>query len=111
VGDPYSPSNLEFFVGIKFDSRRAQQPDCIGQGGRLVGHDDALHTGRDLVTVEGREDEARIHARAGGPALERRFGGQTLQRLRIASPFVLRSVEPAPGSFEGHRLTAARHFT
>src|ERR1043166_5137599 len=27
-------------------------------------------------------------------ALERRIGGQTLQRIRLASPFLLRSVDP-----------------
>lgn len=38
-------------------------------------------------------------------ALEPRIGGQRLERLRIASPSLLRSVEPPPSELEGRRLT------
>lgn len=31
--------------------------------------------------------------------------GQPLERLRLVSPFVLRSVEPPPQAFAGHVLT------
>ncbi|HEU5207910.1 MAG TPA: DNA-formamidopyrimidine glycosylase family protein [Longimicrobiales bacterium] len=38
-------------------------------------------------------------------ALEPRIVGQRLERLRIASPSLLRSVEPPPSELEGRRLT------
>lgn len=37
-------------------------------------------------------------------ALERRVGGEPLLRARIASPFVLRTVEPPIGALEGKRV-------
>jgi formamidopyrimidine-DNA glycosylase len=39
-------------------------------------------------------------------ALERRILGQPLEALRLASPFVLRSVEPLPAALAGHRVTS-----
>ena len=41
-------------------------------------------------------------------ALQRRIIGQPLMRLRLASPFILRTVEPAPSQLEGHKVTAIR---
>ena len=38
-------------------------------------------------------------------ALERRVAGHPLERLRIGSPFVLRSVDPAPAAVEGKLVT------
>ena len=38
-------------------------------------------------------------------ALEPRVVGATLDRIRISSPFLLRSVEPPPSALEGHRVT------
>jgi formamidopyrimidine-DNA glycosylase len=38
-------------------------------------------------------------------ALEPRVLGQPLERLRLASPFLVRSVEPPPGAVEGRRVT------
>ena len=38
-------------------------------------------------------------------SLERKLNGQTLERIRLASPFLLRSVEPALTEFEGRQIT------
>jgi formamidopyrimidine-DNA glycosylase len=43
-------------------------------------------------------------------ALERRLGGATLQRIRIANPFVLRTVEPSTADAAGRRVTAIRRI-
>ena len=43
-------------------------------------------------------------------ALEPRVVGDPLERLRIASPFVLRSVSPPPVSLEGRRVTGVRRL-
>jgi len=37
-------------------------------------------------------------------------GGTPLERLRLASPWVLRSVDPPPGEIEGRRLTGVRRI-
>lgn len=38
-------------------------------------------------------------------ALEPRIGGETLRKVRLLSPFLLRTVSPAPREFEGKRVT------
>ena len=43
-------------------------------------------------------------------ALERRILGQPLERVRLASPFVLRSVEPPVREAEGRRVVAVRRL-
>ena len=43
-------------------------------------------------------------------ALERRVLDQPLERIRIGSPFVLRSVDPPPGAVEGRRIRAVRRM-
>ncbi len=43
-------------------------------------------------------------------ALERRVLGATLERVRIGSPFVLRSVDPSPGVAEGRAVTGVRRL-
>jgi formamidopyrimidine-DNA glycosylase len=43
-------------------------------------------------------------------ALQARVLGQPLEKIRLASPFVLRSVEPAPGAVEGRRVIALRRL-
>jgi formamidopyrimidine-DNA glycosylase len=43
-------------------------------------------------------------------ALERRIVGATLERLRLLSPFVLRTVEPAPTELAGKRVVAVRRM-
>jgi formamidopyrimidine-DNA glycosylase len=43
-------------------------------------------------------------------ALERRILGAPLERLRVASPFVLRSVDPPPAELEGRTVTAVRRL-
>jgi formamidopyrimidine-DNA glycosylase len=43
-------------------------------------------------------------------SLERRLGGQTLERVRIASPFLLRSVDPPPSAAEGKTVRGARRI-
>jgi formamidopyrimidine-DNA glycosylase len=43
-------------------------------------------------------------------ALERRVVGGTLERATIASPFVLRSVDPPVREIEGKRVVAARRM-
>ena len=43
-------------------------------------------------------------------ALERRILGQPLERVRIVSPFVLRSVEPPIGEAEGRRVIGLRRL-
>ena len=43
-------------------------------------------------------------------ALERKAGGQTLERLRLGSAFVLRSVEPPISAVEGRRLCELRRI-
>ena len=43
-------------------------------------------------------------------ALAARVVGELLQGLRIVSPFLLRSVEPAPASFVGHRVVGTRRL-
>jgi formamidopyrimidine-DNA glycosylase len=42
-------------------------------------------------------------------ALEPRALGQPLLGIRLASPFVLRSVDPPPAALAGRRITALRH--
>ncbi|HUJ15363.1 MAG TPA: DNA-formamidopyrimidine glycosylase family protein [Thermoanaerobaculia bacterium] len=41
-------------------------------------------------------------------ALQQRIIGQTLTRIRLASPFLLRTVEPRPGELEGKKVVAVR---
>jgi len=41
-------------------------------------------------------------------ALRERLLGQSLTRLRLASPFILRTVEPAPSQLEGKRIREVR---
>jgi formamidopyrimidine-DNA glycosylase len=41
-------------------------------------------------------------------ALEQRIGGRILERVRLASPFLLRSVDPPLSSVEGKRVTRFR---
>ena len=41
-------------------------------------------------------------------ALERRIVGQTLQRVRLANPFVLRTVEPSIADVSGRKVIAVR---
>ena len=43
-------------------------------------------------------------------ALQKRVVGQSLRRLRIISAFVLRSVAPSVGEFEGRLVRAVRHL-
>ena len=43
-------------------------------------------------------------------ALERRIVGAELQSLQIHTPFLLRSVDPAPAVFEGRRVTGLRRL-
>src|SRR4051812_25369565 len=43
-------------------------------------------------------------------ALESRIVGQTLERIRIASPFLLRTVDPPANAFEGHTVRAIRRI-
>ena len=43
-------------------------------------------------------------------ALQSRLVGHTLQKFRLASPFVLRSVEPAPRDVEGKTITSIRRL-
>ncbi len=43
-------------------------------------------------------------------ALERRLAGATLQRIRIANPFVLRTVEPTAVEVAGKRVTGLRRI-
>lgn len=38
-------------------------------------------------------------------AIAERLVGQALAKIRLASPFVLRTVSPPPGAFEGRELT------
>ena len=42
-------------------------------------------------------------------ALERRIVGEPLQGIRLASPFVLRTVQPRPGELEGKRVLGLRN--
>lgn len=43
-------------------------------------------------------------------SLQARLAGRTLEKLRLASPFLLRTVEPAPGELEGKRVTSLRRL-
>ncbi|WP_420127815.1 Fpg/Nei family DNA glycosylase [Longimicrobium sp.] len=43
-------------------------------------------------------------------ALERRIGGQVLAGIRLANPFVLRTVQPRPAEFAGARVTGVRRM-
>ena len=43
-------------------------------------------------------------------ALERRIAGQTLQRVRLANPFVLRTVEPSIADVSGRKIVAVRRM-
>jgi len=43
-------------------------------------------------------------------ALERRIRAATLERVRIGTPFVLRSVAPTPAELEGHTVTGLRRL-
>jgi formamidopyrimidine-DNA glycosylase len=43
-------------------------------------------------------------------ALERRIAGAELRRIRLASPFLLRSVEPPPAEVEGKRVLGLRRL-
>src|SRR5262245_56182080 len=42
--------------------------------------------------------------------LERRAKGRTLQRVRLLSPFLLRSVEPPPAAVEGRTVRGLRRL-
>ncbi len=41
-------------------------------------------------------------------AVEKRIAGQSLTKIRIASPFLLRSVTPPPAAFEGKKVLSLR---
>lgn len=43
-------------------------------------------------------------------ALQRRIEGETLQRIRLGNPFVIRTVAPAPAEFEGTRVSGFRRL-
>ena len=43
-------------------------------------------------------------------ALAARIGGARLERIRLANPFVLRSVDPPPGEVTGHTVTGVRRL-
>ncbi|MBW2413169.1 MAG: formamidopyrimidine-DNA glycosylase [Deltaproteobacteria bacterium] len=43
-------------------------------------------------------------------AIERHFGGERLESLRIASPFLVRSVDPPVSDLEGRRLVGVRRL-
>jgi formamidopyrimidine-DNA glycosylase len=43
-------------------------------------------------------------------ALQRRIAGQTLQRVRLANPFVLRTVEPSIADVSGKKVTGIRRM-
>jgi formamidopyrimidine-DNA glycosylase len=43
-------------------------------------------------------------------ALEQRILGQTLERIRIGSPFLLRTIKPAPSEFEGLTVQSFRRI-
>jgi formamidopyrimidine-DNA glycosylase len=43
-------------------------------------------------------------------ALQKRLLGQTLQKFRLASPFVLRTFDPPPSALEGSRVQAVRRL-
>ena len=43
-------------------------------------------------------------------AIERRIAGATLNRIRFLSPFILRTVDPAPADVEGKRVTGVRRI-
>ena len=43
-------------------------------------------------------------------ALERRILGRRLQGLRLASPFILRTVDPPPSALAGHRVLSLRRM-
>jgi len=43
-------------------------------------------------------------------ALERLTVGQPLEKVRLQSPFVLRSVDPSPAALEGQRVTGVRRI-
>lgn len=43
-------------------------------------------------------------------ALEQRIVGQSLQKVRLVSPFLLRSVEPPLSAFEGHELRGLKRL-
>jgi len=43
-------------------------------------------------------------------ALESRLSGQTLERIRLGSPFLLRSVDPSPGKVVGTRVVGLRRL-
>ena len=43
-------------------------------------------------------------------ALEQRIVGQTLTRVRLASPFLLRTVEPAPAELSGKKVVGVRRM-
>src|ERR1700716_2762723 len=43
-------------------------------------------------------------------ALQRRIAGQPLTRIRIASPFLLRTVQPPLEEFEGHTVRSLRRI-
>src|SRR5882724_8002383 len=43
-------------------------------------------------------------------AIEKRLMGQTLTKMRLASPFVLRTVEPSPSELAGHAVVDIRRL-
>jgi len=83
------------------DERR--QPHVVGAGNicKQNGHNtDSLRP----TMPEFPDVELYLHA------LRPRIVGQTLERVRIASPFLLRSVTPDIGSLEGRRVLALRRL-
>ena len=43
-------------------------------------------------------------------ALQSRLPGRALNKLRLASPFVLRTVDPSPRDLEGKKVTGLRRL-
>jgi formamidopyrimidine-DNA glycosylase len=43
-------------------------------------------------------------------ALQSRVVGQTLLRIRLGNPFIIRTIDPAPAEFEGTRVTGLRRM-
>ncbi len=107
----------------------------LGEGVVQFSGGDALHRDQKRVRLwplhgenneraeapTGREHEKRLHTIDNGSAvpelpdvtlyieaLERRIAGQTLQKVRLANPFVLRTVEPGPRDVAGKRVLSIR---
>jgi formamidopyrimidine-DNA glycosylase len=87
----------------KTNSNETSEATCKGCEGRVRPALTCFRT-YPLRVPELPDIELYLHA------LEPRIVGETLERIRIASPSLLRTVDPPPSAFEGRKVVALRRI-